>query len=76
MNDALILRQIGGYYPPFIFPLFERRKRDSRTGPRRVNRLIRNIFFENDVIGEWSSYLHIMEKLQLIYQTAYRHIFK
>ena len=30
---------------------------------KEVNRLIRNILFDHDVIDEWSSYLHMMEKL-------------
>jgi len=28
-----------------------------------VYRLIRNIFYDHDVIEEWSSYLHMKEKL-------------
>ena len=28
---------------------------------KEVNRLIRNILFDHDVIDEWSSYLHMLE---------------
>ena len=41
-------------------------ERDNKFRP------IQNILFDNDVIEEWSGYLHMMEKLfNFIYKTTY-----
>jgi AraC-like DNA-binding protein len=62
MNDTLIQYANSAGITHLSSIPYSKNEIIERTN-KEVNRLIRNIIFDHDVIDEWSSYLHMMEKL-------------
>ena len=64
MNDTLIkFANLAGITHLSSIPYSKEENGIVERANKEVNRLIRNILFDHDVIDEWSSYLHMMEKL-------------
>jgi hypothetical protein len=64
MNDTLInYAKLAGLTHLSSIPYSKEENGIVERANKEVNRLIRNILFDNDVIDDWSSFLHMIEKL-------------